>query len=167
VLATLPPFRGRFPLWRQKYVSKENSARFRHRDHLSDTSSLRRRTWTPQPKWQDYVAPFNPRQRQKRRRSRRPISRKNKEERRILEKRFQQHLFAVAVQLGLVALVVARSCAFQLWAPGLMFGGIFSICDGYFNYWSELAPVLKFVSLLIAFILLLFLGYRRLEKKEI
>jgi hypothetical protein len=48
-----------------------------------------------------------------------------------------------------------------------MFGGIFSICDGYFNYWSELADVLKFVSLLIAFILLLFLGYRRLEKKEI
>ena len=45
--------------------------------------------------------------------------------------------------------------------------GIFSICDGYFNYWSELADVLKFVSLLIAFILLLFLGYRRLEKKEI
>jgi hypothetical protein len=47
-----------------------------------------------------------------------------------------------------------------------MFGGIFSICDGYFNYWSELADVLKFLSLLIAFILLLFLGYRRLEKKE-
>ena len=49
----------------------------------------------------------------------------------------------------------------------LMFGGIFSICDGYFNYWSELADVLKFVSLLVAFGWLIFLGYRRLERKEI
>ena len=89
------------------------------------------------------------------------------EERRILEKRFQQHLFAVAVPLGLVALLVGAFLRLPAMGTGLMFGGIFSICDGYFNYWSELADVLKFVSLLIAFILLLFLGYRRLEKKEI
>ena len=50
---------------------------------------------------------------------------------------------------------------------GLMFGGIFSICDGYFNNWSKLADVLKFGSLLVAFGLLIFLGYRRLERKEV
>jgi hypothetical protein len=27
---------------------------------------------------------------------------------------------------------------------GLMFGGIFSVCDGYFNYWSKLSTQLKF-----------------------
>ena len=48
-----------------------------------------------------------------------------------------------------------------------MFGGIFSICDGYFNYWSELADVLKFGSLLVAFGLLIFLGYGRLERKAV
>jgi hypothetical protein len=72
-----------------------------------------------------------------------------------------------AIKLSLVALVVGAFLRLPAMGTGLMFGGIFSICDGYFNYWSELAPVLKFVSLLIAFILLLFLGYRRLEKKEI
>ena len=29
---------------------------------------------------------------------------------------------------------------------GLMFGGLFSACNGYFNYWSQLADVLKFGS---------------------
>jgi hypothetical protein len=47
-----------------------------------------------------------------------------------------------------------------------MFGGIFSVCDGYFNYWSELSAQLKFSSLLAGFIVLLLLGYRKLEKKE-
>jgi len=85
---------------------------------------------------------------------------------RAAEKHFQQHLFAVAVPLGLVALLVGAFMRLPAMGTGLMFGGIFSICDGYFNYWSELADMLKFISLIIAFILLLFLGYRRLELKE-
>jgi len=47
-----------------------------------------------------------------------------------------------------------------------MFGGIFSVNDGYFNYWSELSAQPKFSSLLAAFIVLLVVGYRKLEKKE-
>jgi hypothetical protein len=47
-----------------------------------------------------------------------------------------------------------------------MFGGIFSVCAGYFNYWSELSPQPKFFSLLAAFSVLLVVGYRKLEKKE-
>jgi hypothetical protein len=118
-------------------------------------------TWTPPPKWQDYQVPFNPQATPEEK------AQQQAEERRIVEKRFQQHLFAVAVPLGLVALIVGAFLRLPAMGTGLMFGGIFSICDGYFNYWSELADVLKFLSLLIAFILLLFLGYRRLEKKEI
>jgi hypothetical protein len=33
-------------------------------------------------------------------------------------------------------------------------------------FWSELADLLKFISLLVAFILLLIVAYRKLEKKE-
>jgi len=47
-----------------------------------------------------------------------------------------------------------------------MFGGIFSVDDGYFNYWSELSAQPNFSSLLAAFIVLLVVGYRKLEKKE-
>jgi hypothetical protein len=41
---------------------------------------------------------------------------------------------------------------------GLMFGGIFSVCDGYFNYLSGLSAQLKFFSLLVVFIVLLVVG---------
>ena len=126
-------------------------------------------TWTPQPKWNlyDLQQPYNPQATPEEKAQQQAELQKKQEERRIAEKRFQQHLFAVAVPLGLVALLVGAFLRLPAIGTGLMFGGIFSICDGYFNYWSELADVLKFVSLLIAFLLLLFLGYRRLEKKEI
>jgi hypothetical protein len=83
------------------------------------------------------------------------------------KKRFQQQLFAIAVPLGLATLAAGAFLRRPAIGTGLMFGGIFSICDGYFNYWSELADVLKFGSLLVAFGLLIFLGYRRLERKEV
>jgi hypothetical protein len=86
---------------------------------------------------------------------------------RAAEKHFQQQLFAIAVPLGLVALAAGAFLRRPAIETGLMFGGIFSIWDGYFNYWSELADVLKFGSLLVAFGLLIFLGYRRLERKEV
>jgi hypothetical protein len=126
-------------------------------------------TFTPKPKWEDYNVPgfFDP-QASAEERHQRQIEQQHKQElRRAAEKRFEQHLFAVAVPLGLVAILFGAFLRVQATGTGLMFGGIFSICDGYFNYWSELADVMKFLSLLAAFILLLFVGYKKLERKEI
>src|SRR4030095_13521577 len=78
---------------------------------------------------------------------------------RAAEKHFQQRLFAIVVPLGPVALAAGASLRRPAIGTGLVFGGIFSICDGYFDYWSELADVLKFGSLLVAFGWLVFLGY--------
>ena len=69
--------------------------------------------------------------------------------------------------LSLVALVVGAFLSVPAVGTGLMFGALFSVCNGYFNYWSQLGDALKFGSLLVAFALLLFLGYYRLERKEI
>jgi hypothetical protein len=126
-------------------------------------------TFVPSPKWQDYQVPglYDPRAPLEEKAQRQGEQQKKQEERRVAEKRFQQHLFAVAVPLGLIALLVGAFLRLPAIGTGLMFGGIFSICDGYFNYWSELADVLKFVSLLVAFALLIFLGYHRLERREI
>jgi hypothetical protein len=79
---------------------------------------------------------------------------------------FEKHLFAVAVPLGLPTVIIGAFLAVPAIGTGLMFGGIFSVSDGYFNYWSELSAQLKFFSLLAAFIVLLVVGYRKLEKKE-
>ena len=82
------------------------------------------------------------------------------------EKIFEKHLFAIAVPVGLITLIIGAFLPIAATGTGLMFGGIFSICDGYFNYWSELSSPLKFFSMLAAFIVLLFVGYRKLERKQ-
>ena len=85
---------------------------------------------------------------------------------RAAEKAFEQHLFFVAVPLGLITIVVGAFLPIPAIGTGLMFGGIFSVCDGYYNYWSELSSLWKFFSLLAAFIVLLVVGYKKLETKQ-
>jgi hypothetical protein len=117
-------------------------------------------TFSPEPRWQDYhVTPLID--------SNSAEYTKKHAEYRAAEKVFEKHLFAVAVPLGLITVVVGAFLTVPAIGTGLMFGGIFSVCDGYFNHWSELSAQLKFFSLLAAFIVLLVVGYRNLEKKEV
>ncbi len=122
-------------------------------------------TFSPSPKQSDYYQ-FNysandtPEQRIKARQD----MQKKQEEFRISKKRFELHLFYVAVPLGIIAILFGASVPIQAVGTGLMFGGIFSVMDGYIWYWSELPDLLRFLSLLIAFIVLIFIGYRKLSK---
>jgi hypothetical protein len=85
---------------------------------------------------------------------------------RSAEQAFEKRLFFVAVPLGLITIIVGAFLPIPAIGTGLMFGGIFSVCDGYYNYWSELSALWKFLSLLAAFIVLLVVGYKKLERKE-
>ena len=116
--------------------------------------------FSPPPRWQDYTAA--------------PMIDQNstewrakETERRAAEKVFQKHLFVVAVPLGLLAIATGAFLLGPAIGTGLMFGGIFSVCDGYFNYWSELSHTWKFLSLLAAFAVLVCVGLWKLERKEI
>jgi hypothetical protein len=126
-------------------------------------------TFFPEPKWNDYnVQGLNDPQANPEQKHQKQIEQQQKQaQRRAATKQFQKHLFSVAVPLGLAAILCGAFMRVQAIGTGLMFGGIFSICNGYFNYWSELADGLRFASLLAAFIVLLFVGYKKIEKKEI
>jgi hypothetical protein len=116
-------------------------------------------SFSPEPRWQDYhVTPLID--------SNSTEYQKKDAEYKAAEKVFQKHLFAVVVPLGLITLIVGAFLPMPAIGTGLMFGGIFSVCDGYFNYWSELSAQLKFFSLLAAFVVLIVVGYRKVEKKE-
>jgi len=80
------------------------------------------------------------------------------------EKIFQKHLFFVAVPIGLAAIIIGAVSLIQAIGTGLMFGGIFTLVDGYCWYWSELQDWMRFLSLLAAFVVLIFIGYRKLAK---
>ncbi len=116
--------------------------------------------FSQEPRWEDFLIPpmmdHNSAEYQKK-----------EGERRAAENVFERHLFAVAVPCGLLAIVVGALFLTPAIGAGLMFGGLFSVCDGYFNYWSELSATLKFLSLLAAFIVLLVVGYRKIERREI
>ncbi|MDD3297091.1 MAG: hypothetical protein PHU64_07035 [Candidatus Omnitrophica bacterium] len=127
------------------------------------------RTFAPKPKWQDYRVQINynysnlsPEEKAKYDSDK---ERLNKEYR-AKQKEFEKVLFAVAVPLGIAAIIIGSLLPIQAIGTGLMFGGIFNICNGYVNYWSELNDVLRFLSLLLAFIVLLVIGYKKLEKKQ-
>jgi hypothetical protein len=83
------------------------------------------------------------------------------------QNRYEKHLFVIAVPLGLAAIFFGAFARVQAIGTGMMLGGIFSICDGYYNFWYELADWKRFLSFLAAFIVLLFVGYKKIEKKEI
>jgi len=123
-------------------------------------------TFSPPPKWEDYRIKnyYEKHKRATPEEQKKLEEEQNRldEQRKKAEKRFQKHLFFVAVPLGIIAIIIGAFLSIQAIGTGLMFGGIFSVCDGYFNYWYELADPLKFVSMLITFIVLIFVGYKKL-----
>ncbi len=78
---------------------------------------------------------------------------------------FDQILFWVALPIGLIAIVVGAFLAAQGIGTGLVFGGIFTLIDGYGNNWNDIDDRLKFLSLLVTFIILIFVGYKKIENK--
>jgi len=88
------------------------------------------------------------------------------DERKEANAAFAVRLFWVAVPCGLIAIVIGTLLKAQALGSGLMAGGIISIAEGYIRYWPQLPDYLHFISLLLAFILLVYIGYKKLDKPE-
>jgi hypothetical protein len=124
-------------------------------------------TFSLSPKLSDYYQnnyDFNRNESAEQREKNRQEMQRKQVDFRNAQKKFQQHLFFVAVPIGIAAILVGASTPIQAIGTGLMFGGIFTVMDGYLWYWSELQDSLRFLSLLVAFIVLIYVGYRKLAK---
>ena len=126
-------------------------------------------TFKPRPKWEDYkIKNYYERHEDAPPQEKRQLEAEQNRldnSRRDAEKRFETRLFFVAVPFGIIAIGTGAFLSIQAIGTGLMFGGIFSIVDGYINYWSELSDGLRFISLLIAFIVLIIVGYKKIGNK--
>ena len=116
------------------------------------------RTFSPEPKWSDYQVD-NYWEKHERADEAEQIElekQKNEleEQRKKAEKRFETHLFFVAVPIGIAAVITGIFSSVQAIGAGLVFGGIFSLINGYCWYWRYLDDRLRFISLLVAFIVL-------------
>lgn len=122
------------------------------------------------PSWQEYQVEdyyekyqnATPEEKEKLSKDKKQLAKERKDQ----TKRFQMTLFFVAVPLGLIVLILGAFLPFRAIGAGLMFAGIFSICDGYFNYWSEISDILKFISSFCAFITLVIIGLLKIEQKN-
>ncbi|MFA5039111.1 MAG: hypothetical protein WC732_05460 [Candidatus Omnitrophota bacterium] len=125
-------------------------------------------TFVHEPKWEDFHRYEDVRDRQgMSQQEKQQVQAAKKQQReawRYEQKRFQRALFSVAAPLGVVAIIFGAFIPVQAVGTGLMFGGIFSVLDGYVNYWSELPDGARFFSLVIAFVVLLYIGIRKLAK---
>lgn len=125
-------------------------------------------TFSPAPKWQDRYSYYSYDNYQNATPAEKAKIDKDRKETdkvwRAKEKIFQRNLFFVAVPVGIIAIVLGAFAPMQAIGTGLMFGGIFSLTEGYMFYWSELQDWMRFLSLLAAFIVLIYVGYRKLAK---
>ena len=125
-------------------------------------------TFIPAPKWEDRYSHYRYQNYQNASSEEKAkIDKERQEAEKIWkekEKIFQRHLFFVAVPIGIAAIIIGALSSIQAIGTGLMFGGIFTLMDGYICYWSELQDWMRFLSLLAAFIVLIFIGYRKLAK---
>jgi hypothetical protein len=76
-------------------------------------------------------------------------------------KSFARILVVVSAPLGIAAFLVGAYLANVAIGTGLILGGIFTVTHGYWEYWRFADDWLRFVSLLVALALLIFVGYRR------
>jgi len=125
-------------------------------------------TFCPRPQWRDYygsgyyqrIQNASPEQKAKLEQERK----KQDDKYRNAQKCFQRNLFFVAVPVGIISIILGSITLVQAIGTGLMFGGIFTLVDGYCWYWSELQDGMRFLSLLAAFVVLIYIGYRKLAK---
>ena len=75
-------------------------------------------------------------------------------------KEFSWRLTIFATPLGLAAILIGAFLRFYAIGTGLILGGVATVAFGYWGYWQYIENWAKLVSLLVAFVILLFIGYR-------
>ncbi len=75
-------------------------------------------------------------------------------------KEFSWRLIIVGTPRGVAALLIGAYLTFYAIGTGLILGGIFTVTFGYWGYWQYIEDWARLVSLLVGFVILLFLGYR-------
>jgi hypothetical protein len=123
-------------------------------------------TFSPAPKWSDRYSYYS-QDKNATLEEKAKIEQDRKEAARIWDekqKAFQSHLFFVAVPVGIITIILGAFAPIQAIGTGLMFGGIFTLSEGYMCYWSALQDWMRFLSLLTAFCVLIYVGYRKLAK---
>jgi hypothetical protein len=78
---------------------------------------------------------------------------------------FTRVLAFVAAPLGIAAILGGAYLANVVIGTGLILGGVVTVAHGYWGYWNYAEDWLRFVSLLVALAVLVFVGYFRIGSR--
>ena len=81
-----------------------------------------------------------------------------------VNEKYNRNVFIIATGIGIIALIVGVALKLASVSAGLMGGGILAIIYGTVRYWSDLPDYVRFIILGITLAILIWLGYKRINK---
>lgn len=78
---------------------------------------------------------------------------------------YNKNVFIVSGIIGIAVIVIGAVLKLTSVSSGLFGGGVLTIIYGTMNYWSELADWARFIILGVALAVLIYLGYRKFNRK--
>ncbi len=120
-------------------------------------------TFSPAPKWNDYheMVAYTPNQTRDEILARQEKQKAETAAWTEANRVFSLRLLCVAAPLGYIAIILGSLRVASGLRSGFMFGGIFAVTIGYWFHWSYVEDWLRFVSLLVALAVLVFVAYRQ------
>jgi hypothetical protein len=120
-------------------------------------------TFTPAPKWSDFHETVAYTPNPTREESAARLEKQKAENAAWAEasRIFSLRLLCVAAPLGYIAIILGSLRTPSGLGTGFMFGGIFAVTIGYWFHWSFVEDWLRFVSLIIAMAILVFIACRQ------
>ena len=79
---------------------------------------------------------------------------------------FSRTLFFIAAPLGVLAILAGGFITLPAVGTGLILGGVANLVMGYGQYWDHLEHWMRFVSLLVAFLVLIGVAWRRFGRSK-
>jgi hypothetical protein len=76
---------------------------------------------------------------------------------------YELNVFLLNLFFGILAVILSLFLTVEVVSTGFMAGGTIMIVYGTLRYWGNLAPIFRTVSLGIALVILVFLGYRKFK----
>lgn len=79
-------------------------------------------------------------------------------------KPYNRNVFIITVILGIISILTGTYLKLTSVSAGIMGGGILTIIYGSIRYWRDMNDYLRFIILVIAFGVLVWLGYKKFKK---
>lgn len=80
------------------------------------------------------------------------------------DEKYSKNIFIITLVIGILAIILSVMLQLVSVSSGLMVGGLLLMIYGTMRYWAYSSDVLRFVMLGIALVILIWLGYKKLNK---